>query len=318
MPHVSTEQIDKAKSVNILSYLQAYEAHNLIKQGHDRFCLRDHDSLVISNNKWHWFSQDFGGYNALDFLIKVRGFGFVDAVLHLTDGTNTFHLSPPSMPKREKPQMPFTLPTANANNDHAIAYLRGRGIDKDIIMACVRAGTLYESRGKSCVFVGFDGDTPRFACERSIMGDMKRDVSGSNKRYGFVLPPQIPGSCSLVVAESPIDILSHACIHKLDGNKWDGYRLSLGGVSNLALKSFLERHPEIDHVWLSLDNDKAGMEATIRIIREFLTDKRYSHLKITVQPPPFGKDFNDTLGVVQQLNKEKALSDRQHKAVNFI
>ena len=44
----------------------------------------DHDSLKISNGKWFWWSQGFGGYSALDYLIKVRNYSFMEAVEILT------------------------------------------------------------------------------------------------------------------------------------------------------------------------------------------------------------------------------------------
>jgi len=320
MPPVSREQIDRAKSVDLLSYLQTYEPHSIRKSGHNEYCLVEHDSLKISNGKFHWWSRDVGGYSTLDFLVKVRGMDFMDAVHHLTDGGAAVfraERSPPPKPA-QKPPKPFALPVSNANNDRVTAYLRGRGIDRDVIKRCIEAGTLYESKFHNCVFVGFDGNNPKFACERGTTDDYKKDVSGSDKRFSFFLPPNNPDSHSLAVTEAPADALAHATIHKMNGDKWDGYRLSLGGCSSLALISFLERHSEIDSVQLCLDADKAGRDATSRIIRELLSDKRFSHLKITIAPPPMGKDYADTLGAILQLNKEKTRSDRQKRAVNFI
>ena len=52
----------------------------------------------------------------------------------------------------------------------------------------------------------------------------------------------------MAVFEAPIDALSHATLQELEGWKWDGYRLSLGGTSHVALMAFLKRHPEIRRV----------------------------------------------------------------------
>lgn len=79
----SKEQIDRAMSVDLLSYLEAYEPGNLRHLGRNSFCTREHDSLKISNGKWYWFSRGIGGYNALDYLMKVRGFSFVEAMQQL-------------------------------------------------------------------------------------------------------------------------------------------------------------------------------------------------------------------------------------------
>jgi hypothetical protein len=283
MPQIPAEQIEQARSVDLLTYLQTHEPNSIRKSGAGEYCLVEHDSLKISNGRWNWFSRGFGGYSALDFLVKVRGLDFPDAVLHLTDGRSYIPQKPPPKAVKAKPPKTFTLPPANVNNDKVIAYLRGRGIDSDIIKRCIDGGLLYEAaKSHNCVFVGFDGNKAKFACERGTADSYKKDIYGSDKRFSFVLQPNNPNSRNLAVTEAPIDVLSHATIHKLNGDKWDGYRLSLGGVSSLALISFLEQHPEITSVQLCLDNDTAGRNATDRIIKEMLSDQRFSHLKISV------------------------------------
>jgi len=317
MPPVSDEQIRQAKNVDILAYLRSHEPQALRKSkgSNDEYYLADHDSLKISNGRFNWFSRGVGGYSALDFLIKVRGMNFIDAVLHLTEDGVAYKTELRSPQKALKP---FTLPSKNVNNDRVYAYLRGRGIDCDTIKQCFDDGILYENTRGNCVFVGYCGDKPMFACERGTKDGYKKDVLGSNKAYSFVLPPSNPDSQNLACFESAVDSISHACIHNIDGNKWDGYRLSLGGVGSIALISFLERNPQIKNVRLSLDSDKAGIEATNRIIRELLSDKRFSHLRITVSPPPVGKDYSDTLQAIIQLNKQKSRSDRSKEAVSSI
>ena len=36
------------------------------------------------NGKWCWFSRGIGGYSALDYLIKVNGYSFMDAMETIT------------------------------------------------------------------------------------------------------------------------------------------------------------------------------------------------------------------------------------------
>ena len=316
MPPVSEEQVQQAKSVDILAYLRIHESQSLRKSkgGNNEYYLADHDSLKISNGKFHWFSQGVGGYSALDFLVKVRGMGFVDAVRHLTDGGSVYKAEYSPIPK---PKKLFILPAANVNNDRVYAYLRGRGIDGGIIKCCFDNRILYENTKGNCVFVGHDGKTPRFACERGTKDGYKKDIFGSDKRFSFALPSINPGSRNLACFEAPIDSLSHAGIHKMDGDKWDGFRLSLGGVGSTALISFLDRHPQIENIRFCLDCDKSGKDAVKRIIKELLSDKRFSHLKIINAPPPerLGKDYNNTLQAVIQLHKQKLRSDRPKEAV---
>ena len=319
MLRLSDEQIEHARSVDLLAYLQAREPQSLRKCGANEYCLAEHDSFKISNGKWFWHSRQFGGNSALSFLVQVRGVPFRAAVESLTNRAIFPYCGEKSLPKMNSPPKipkPFTLPKANKNNDRAVAYLRRRGIGKGIINRCIEAGILYESTRHNCVFVGKDGEIPKFASERGTEDGLKRDISGSDKRFSFNLQPETSaGSRVIAVFESPVDALAHHGIHEMGQTGWDGYRLSLGGVGSLALFGFLERHSLIACVSLCLDNDKAGKEAAGRIVRELLGDKRFSQIKITVAPPPNGiKDYADALQEVQKKNTEKSEPDRRKSA----
>ena len=99
---VTEEQIAEAKRWDLLSYLQAYEPGELKKSGPREYRTRSHDSLVISNGKWHWCSRNMGGRTALDYLIKVRGQDFVSAVETLC-GTVSPPRSVPLSPRHGAP-----------------------------------------------------------------------------------------------------------------------------------------------------------------------------------------------------------------------
>ena len=45
MPRVTKEQIAKAREWDLLSYLQAYEPHELKRSGLNEYCTKTHDSL---------------------------------------------------------------------------------------------------------------------------------------------------------------------------------------------------------------------------------------------------------------------------------
>ena len=112
MPGVTKQQIAKAKEWDLLSYLMVHEPEELKKSGPEEYRTKTHDSLVISNGKWHWFSRNIGGRSALDYLIKVRGEDFITAVNHLCQGTPSPSLFQPveKKEKREEVKKPFLLP----------------------------------------------------------------------------------------------------------------------------------------------------------------------------------------------------------------
>ncbi len=295
---VTTEQIEKAKEWDLLSYLQTFDPYELKRSGPREYCTRTHDSLKISNGKWCWNSRGIGGRTALDYLIKVRGLDFVEAVETLC-GSRT---PPPQERPKPKPPKPFTLPEASRFPSAMLSYLQGRGIHPELLEACIQAGTLYESRKyRNCVFVGRDPTgRARFACLRGTRDSFKLDVEGSDKRYNFSLLAADPQCPRLAVAESPIDALSVATLVKRSGGDWrDSHYLSLGGTAPRAMLQFLHDHPHVTQLSLCLDNDKAGMEGMERLEKVVREDEKLARRVklIHCNPPPkeFGKDYNEFL-----------------------
>ena len=311
MPRVSKEQIDRAKEVNILDYVLRNEPQNFKKSG-NRYVMREHDSFVISNGKWVWNSRGFGANTAtaLNYLIKCRGYSFVDAVLVLA-GDDLYHSAPGKHKSKPSPALarrPFTLPPRNNNNDRAIDYLLSRGIDRESINACISAGILYESvKTHNCVFTGIneEGKT-RYAAFRGTSGQYRRDADNSDKRCCFLLQPLIPENYhNAACFESPIDALSHQSLFLAGHVCFDGWRLTLGGDSTVALEYFLLHHPDVNICLMCTDKDNAGEAAAARIIALTKKDKRFSHVSVYRGVPPFGKDWNDTLMKIREQERSQ-------------
>ena len=146
MPGVNADQIKLAREVDLLSYLQTNEPHELRRVGPNEYRTATHGSLVISNGFWFWNRGQVGGRSAIDYLMKVRGMGFVDAVGAVL-GSRA--MSVPLLPvEKEKTRKAFSLPLPARFAPHALAYLQGRGISPELIGRCIRDGTIYESRDK--------------------------------------------------------------------------------------------------------------------------------------------------------------------------
>lgn len=318
--HVSRRQVEEARQMDALTWLLANEASNLTRKNGE-YRLRDHDSLTLSNGQWFWHSQGFGGVNALDFLVKVRGVDFVAAVTTLCGGSAVGHRPQPqpSPPPRHvstesgAASRCFRLPRRAVNERRVYAYLLSRGIGKDLIRRCIREGILFESDPyHNAVFVGRDTTgQPRFACARGTLGSHRHDIAGSDKRFGFTLTATAAeNSATLAVFESPIDALSHAELTGRDCN-----RLSLAGTSPLALRRYLDTAHDagrrITRIELCLDNDeagRAGMEAIERMIRE---DFWFADIETARTPPPQGKDYNEAL-LAHQREERAQQHTQQH------
>ena len=80
IPYIPPEIVAEAKKMDALTYLQNYEPNELVSVGNGTYTTKTHDSMRISNGLWNWFSRGIGGKNAIDYLIKVEGYTFKQAV----------------------------------------------------------------------------------------------------------------------------------------------------------------------------------------------------------------------------------------------
>ena len=258
--------------MSAIEFLQKYRPNSLVKSSaRGEYQLAEHDSFKINaeSSLWHWKSRDIGGKSALNYLIYVEGVPFVEAVRLLCEESPGYVPTPHEQVERKRPS--FRLPPIAENCDRITRYLLGRGISNAVIQYCIERKILYESAEyHNCVFLGKDPQgVPKYAALRGIYDygkPFKREAPGSQKQYGFCIPPMQRGT-TVAVFEAAIDAMAEMT---LCGDAADKYRLSLGGVSSsgkepLALQEFLRQHPEITTIELRLDNDAKGRMASVGI-----------------------------------------------------
>lgn len=301
MPYIAPEVITEAKRMDLLTYLREYEPGELVKFSSNTYTTRTHDSLKISNGKWMWWSRGIGGKSALDYLIKVRGMDFVQAVQTIMgNGSVSF---PTCKNIKSYEEQPLLLPQKSPTTEVVFDYLFGRGIDYEIINHCLEQELIIESLPyHNAVFIGYDENKePKYAAYRAtnqsrIMGD----CTGSKKQYSFRLTAENTGEVHLF--ECAIDLLSYATLMKLEGKDWRQFNLvSLAGVYSpkqkiedskvpVTLGRLLEKDKTIRRIVLHLDNDIAGRKAT-KALQTILSDK----YEVVDDPPQYGKDVNEFL-----------------------
>ena len=169
-----------------------------------------------------WWSRGFGGSSALDYLIKVKGMQFMDAMKILTEDNELPLNHAPILGEsgQNKGIRKLLLPEKSETNLEVIRYLTGRGIDRDIIKECIDEGLIIESLPyHNCIFVGYDeSGKAAYACYRATNGErLMGEAAGSDKRYSFRI--NRAGS-TLHVFESAIDLLSYATIMKMKRGEW--------------------------------------------------------------------------------------------------
>lgn len=230
MSYIAAEDVAKAKEMDLLTYLRNYEPQELVHVSGNTYCTREHDSLRISNGKWCWFSQGIGGRSALDYLIKVKGIPFTQAV-EIILGREA-EKPPVFYRQKERKHTNLLMPELSETTDRVEKYLYSRGIHPVIIRHCVENKLLYESADyHSAVFMGYDKDgKARYGALRSTVSSYKGELTGSDKHFSFFLEGK-PNAEHIHVFESAIDLLSFATLALLAGHDWKSETyLSLAGV----------------------------------------------------------------------------------------
>ena len=252
--------------------------------------------------------------------------------------------------KREKPK--FVMPEKADTTRKVRDYLcRTRGIEERIVDKWIHEGLLFQEAGKygNCVFVSRDKNgKPVYGVKRSADPERKFvvDVEGSDYSQGFFIKGKLDyytkvsdnfasEHSSLFVTEAVIDLMSLQSLYlrrrdyelrqqgKLDCDPEDYENrflnsnwYSLNGCRKYdGLLNTIASHKGIKDIFLALDNDEAGRNASKAIKEEI--QKRFPDRKIDVSirvPPTEGRDWNDELKAGFSLSaRDDALMDLQEK-----
>lgn len=295
--YYTKEQYQYAKyQASALEYALS-KGYQLISKG-QYYTMPEHDSMVFApDGMWYWNSRGLKG-KALDFMLQYEGKDLVDAVLELAGDKEPAQLTAPkqSAPPPEKPRQFISLPEPSDTNRRLYAYLcKERKLDYKVVSRLVNDGLLYEGLNRqgekvqhNAVFVyrNPEGEViGAFARGLTSTSTYKRDIRGSDKSFGWMIPHPSREPKALYVFEACIDAASHMTL-----SPWEkADRLSLEGLAPKPLLNYLANHPQVKRVVLCLDNDLAGRAATQRLAQ------RLEGVEVMVQIPPNGKDWNDYL-----------------------
>lgn len=252
--------------------------------------------------------------------------------------------------KREKPK--FVMPEKADTTRKVRDYLcRTRGIEERIVDKWIDEGLLFQEAGRygNCVFVSRDENgKPVYGVKRSADPARKFvvDVEGSDYSQGFFIKGKLDyytkvsdnfasEHSSLFVTEAVIDLMSLQSLYlrrrdyelrqqgRLDCEPEDYENrflnsnwYSLNGCRKYdGLLNTIASHEGIKDIFLALDNDEAGRNASKAIKEEI--QKRFPDRKIDVSirvPPTEGRDWNDELKAGFSLSaRDDALMDLQEK-----
>jgi hypothetical protein len=302
------EQLERAKNADTVSFLSAYYGYDFKQIGNYYQC-KQHDSLMIYTDRqgFVWNSQNISGGDTIDFLRKIEGMSFPEAIEAIIGESAVIEYTPAPdyIPKAGQLVLPEK---AEGKYNRVFAYLsQTRGLSANVISDFMKEKQIYQDKKGNCVFVGYDEKgIARYASVRGTLTEKKYrgDCKYSDKRYSF---NQIGDNLSsLYVFEAPIDLMSHCTMtDKAYGQgAYKKYsRLALSGSSDVALEAFLKRHKEVKVLHFRLDNDEAGRAAVEKYTAKYQA-RGYEVNAVFSK----GKDVNEDL-----LNKTVGNNRQQKK-----
>ena len=315
MEEYTREQIQRADDTDLYVFLSG-RGEQFKRCGKEYRWLR-HDSVMINKNEWYRFSQNKGGY-AIDFMKEFYGLSFAEAVKELLgeEGAGeTNRRTAKEDAGRQKvcpiPLPGLELPERNESCEIARRYLiEQRKLSEQLVDQMIAKGDIYESKNyHNVVFVGRDKEqNPRYAAMRGTDENRYRgEARGSEKAYGF---GHIGTGEKLFVFESPIDLLSYITAVP---EEWEMHSyISLGGLSEKAMKRMYTEYPHIHSIYLCLDNDEPGNERCRQFVS--LIPKELSVYRLE----PVKKDWNECLVAevpVENMAKQMCWRDAREKPV---
>ena len=315
MEEYTREQIQRADDTDLYVFLSG-RGEQFKRCGKEYRWLR-HDSVMINKNEWYRFSQNKGGH-AIDFMKEFYGLSFAEAVKELLgeEGVGeTNRRTAKEDAGRQKvcpiPLPGLELPERNESCEIARKYLiEQRKLSEYLVDQMIEKGDIYESKAyHNVVFVGRDKEqNPRYAAMRGTDENRYRgEARGSEKAYGF---GHIGTDEKLFVFESPTDLLSYITAVP---EEWEKHSyISLGGLSEKAMKRMYTEYPHIHSIYLCLDNDESGNERCrqfVSMIPEEFCVFRLESAK---------KDWNECLveGLpVKEMAKQICLRDNRENLI---
>jgi len=293
--HFTDQQKEQAAGVDLVAFLES-RGEKLIRSGRDMRLDRDH-SVTIRGSEWFDHATQKGG-GPISFVRQFYDIDYLSAVELLLGKNGVAY--PTARERVREPPKPFELPPVNRDARRVFAYLvKHRGIALEVVSHFVRAGLLYEdAEYHNAVFVGTDEQgVPRHAHKRSTNSfgkTFRLNVEGSLPQYSF---HYLGGDGSLFVFEAPIDLLSYITLHP---GRWQEHNyVACCGTSFLPVEKMLKRIPQVEEVFLCLDNDVAGHTASKRMADLLAERGIYSQRLV-----PAEKDWNDVLTAMGQQKEE--------------
>lgn len=345
--------INQAREVDLIGYVEKSgwltQSKKIVNAGRyvraDGFAGTDAKiTFYRDTNSFVWWNNDNVGGDVICFVQTWQKISFRQAVEILT-GQTFQRINRKEFVQTPAPKKELVLPPRpeEKSQRRLFGYLcKARGIDVTVVQKAIKDRLLYQGeevyqkgqkpwREAVAVFTGRKEDgSVGYASMRSLHDQddyhyfvVKRDCTGSEKRYGWVFGGT-PDSSWVIVCEAPIDALSIATMmYERDPvHCFDPYILALGGCADVALEHFLQQHPKVTQIEVCTDHDAAGLKAAHYIqskYQENAGEPSWTDEEDRLQPgfaDPYQRQFSVYLNVPKEPGRDWNEILKQQKGIS--
>lgn len=308
------ERAMQARNANIYEATSGMEDYVYGRDGAGRYRIRG-TSIIV---KGCWFIDNQSGEkgNAVDFMRYRYGYDFKQAVDYLTDEDDfrdydnlpkfekkveeEYSVSNLDLNLLEKNIQDFQFPEEDMvkKKNNIIYYLKNeRKIDEDILQWLISKRYVRQDKHNNTVFVWYDHKSRIVGADKR--GTYEYNKNGKKMRFRGIVPNSVNGMGFNIIKGTPkkviffeasIDLISYLCLNKGDKKLNDTLFVSMNGLKDVVVHTFLKLYPEIEEIVFAVDNDEAGKN----FIRKISESKELQDISHTVEIPNT-KDWNEDL-----------------------
>ena len=300
MPLISDELIQKARGIDLKSFLERVEGLTFSKENYKYYRCKEHNSLVLEHKngilEYYWNSRSQSGDIIQYVKENITGNNFRKAIEYLTSEVNKKVIDYQSDEMESKLSRKDKVKIDYADNVKRVyAYLsKTRGISATIVNELINNELINQDIRNNLVLKYVDEKGSVVGAE--LIGTnssirFKSIVKNSNEKYGFSICNGVKVK-TLIVFEASLDLMSYYQLNKNALN--NSLLLSLGGAEKISkIDTYIKVYREIDTIIICTDNDVAGDNAYNKIKSKYsnhnIADGREQLKSANV------KDFNELL-----------------------
>jgi hypothetical protein len=269
--YITPEDVENiVKNVSVIDYFFHLEQQEKVKferkSGHDFYFRTEDNKFSVSKDKFFDFKGGTGGqiikavmmfenkswFEALKFLHNFSGqnIDYQQNLKNITERKKNIETK-----NAEKKEVKI-IAVKEPENQQLLAYFRQRGISLEIIKKYTKEVHFQYDKNKENFSIGIQNLNDGWEL-RNYLSKLKLGKSG------FSVINEKP-KADMLVFEGMTDMLSFLQLKKIDGDENDKTLVSLNSVTNVP--KFIEKYADFKgKIFLCLDGDKAGNEATEKI-----------------------------------------------------